>query len=282
MFAWIGRFAFRWRWAIVAFWALLFAAALPILPRVEEPLKLGGFSSPDTESARTRDLLMRELNSSPTAYVIIFQSDTLRATDQVFLDHVEGTLVGVDRLPGVTGVLLPSDERDLISDDGTTAYALVGLDLPPEEAQRDVEMFRAALHPSADLNYLVAGGPAFYADIETVSQRDLRRAEYFAFPFAAITLLLVFGSLVAACVPLIVGGLGVACVLLTLFLLGHEIDLSIFVLNLATMLGLGLAVDYSLFITSRFREELPRRDQNVARAVERTPVGRSHVTVHGP
>jgi RND superfamily putative drug exporter len=270
VFAWIGRFAFRWRWPIIAFWALLFAAALPILPKVQEPLKLGGFSSPDTESARTRDLLMRELHSSPTAYVIIFQSDSLRATDKAFVDQIETTLAGIDRFPGVTGVLTPTDELDLISDDGSTAYALVGLALPPEEAQRDVEAFRAALHPTADLTFLVAGGPAFYADIETVSQRDLRRAEFIAFPFAAVTLLLVFGSVVAACVPLIVGGLGVACVLLTLFLLGHEIDLSIFVLNLATMLGLGLAVDYSLFITSRFREELPRRDQDVAKAVERT------------
>ena len=270
MFNWLGRFSYRWRWPIIALWALLFAAAVPVLPRVEEPLKLGGFSSPDTESARTRDLLMRELGSSPTAYVIIFQSETLRATDQAFLDQVGESLAGIDRFPRVTDVLLPSTEPDLISDDGTTAYALVGLNLPPEEAQRDVEAFREALHPTADLTYLVAGGPAFYADIETVSQRDLRRAEFIAFPFAAVTLLLVFGSVVAACVPLVVGGLGVAVILLTLFLLGHDIDLSIFVLNLATMLGLGLAVDYSLFITSRFREELPRHDQNVASAVERT------------
>ena len=107
-----------------------------------------------------------------------------------------------------------------------------------------------------DVTFLVAGAPAFYADIETVSQRDLRRAELIAFPFALLALLLVFGSVVAALVPLVVGGIGVAAVLLALFILGNLIDLSIFVLNLATMLGLGLAVDYSLFVTSRFREEL--------------------------
>jgi RND superfamily putative drug exporter len=81
-------------------------------------------------------------------------------------------------------------------------------------------------------------------------------------------LLLVFGSVVAALVPLIVGGLGVAGVLLATYWVAHVTDLSIFVLNLATMLGLGLAVDYSLFVTSRFREELARRDGDVVAAVE--------------
>jgi putative drug exporter of the RND superfamily len=121
-----------------------------------------------------------------------------------------------------------------------------------------------------DLSMTVAGGPAFYADIETVSQRDLRRAELIAFPFALIALLIVFGSLVAAVVPLAIGGLGVAGVLLSLYWIGHSVDLSIFVLNLATMLGLGLAVDYSLFITSRFREELARSNGDVDASVERT------------
>ncbi|MBA3643914.1 MAG: MMPL family transporter, partial [Chloroflexia bacterium] len=82
-------------------------------------------------------------------------------------------------------------------------------------------------------------------------------------------LLLVFGSVVAAIVPLAVGGASVASVLLVLFLVARQTDLSIFVLNLATMLGLGLAVDYSLFVTSRFREEL-RRTESVAMAIERT------------
>ena len=82
---------------------------------------------------------------------------------------------------------------------------------------------------------LLAGGPAFYADIETVSQRDLQRAELIAFPFALVALLFVFGTAVAALLPMVVGGLGVAAVLMTIFALAHVTDLSIFVLNLATM-----------------------------------------------
>jgi RND superfamily putative drug exporter len=270
VFAWLGRFAYRRRWWVIAAWAVLFLVAAPLLPTIEEPLKVGGFSSPATEAARARSLLEDELGLAPSSMVVIYRSERLAATDEAFLRQVEDSLADVRELPNVTGVLLPGEDPHLISADGDIAYAVVGLDEEAEEAQRDVPAFEAAVRPQPDLEMILAGGPAFYADIETVSQRDLRRAEAIAFPFALVALLLVFGSAVAALVPLVVGGLGVAGVLLTLYLIAQATDLSIFVLNLATMLGLGLAVDYSLFLTSRYREELRRSDGDVARAVETT------------
>lgn len=270
MFLALGRFAFHYRWVIIVLWVIAFLAAIPFLLRIEEPLKVGGFSSDHTEAARAADVLQNELGFSPSTVVVIFQSETLRATEPKFQAEVRAALANIASLPNVTSVVLPSAELGLISKDGRIAYAVVGLNLPPEEAQRDVPEFEAALRDVPDLTHLVAGGPAFYADIETVSQRDLRRAEAIAFPFALIALLIVFGSVVAAVIPLAVGGLGVAAILFGLYGIAHVTDLSIFVLNLATMLGLGLAVDYSLFVTSRFREELQRRDGDVAAAVEAT------------
>jgi len=98
---------------------------------------------------------------------------------------------------------------------------------------------------------LVGGAPAFFSDIEAASSSDLHRAELIAFPFAAIALVLVFRSLVAALVPVIIGGLGVSVAAGIIFLVAQVTDMSIFVLNVATMIGLGLGVDYSLFMTSR-------------------------------
>ncbi len=105
---------------------------------------------------------------------------------------------------------------------------------------------------------LVTGGPVFFAEVERLSHEDLQRAELVAFPFAAVALLLVFGSLVAAGLPIAVGGATVVGIAAAIALLSRTTDLSIFVINVATMLGLGLGVDYSLFMTSRFREELER------------------------
>jgi RND superfamily putative drug exporter len=272
VFSFLGRFTFRYRIPIIAIWALLFLAAAPFLLRIEDPLKVGGFSSPSSEASQTAARLETELGFSPSTVVMLYRSETLTAADEQFHAEIKASLINISRLPNVTGIFLPSQDPSLVAPDGRTAYALVGLNLPPEQAQRDMPAFRDALRPVPDLDVLVAGGPAFYADIETVSQRDLRRAEVIAFPFALAALLLVFGSVVSAIVPLVVGGLGVSAILLTIYGIAQATDLSIFVLNLATMLGLGLAVDYSLFITSRFREELRLANGDVQVAVERTVV----------
>src|SRR5207248_2692530 len=108
-------------------------------------------------------------------------------------------------------------------------------------------------------NALAADDPAF-------TQRDLRRAEILSIPTAAIALVLVFGSIVAGVVPGLVGGTAVGVTLALMVVLSQLFELSIFSLNLATMLGLGLGIDYSLFLVSRFREELAR-EESVERAV---------------
>ncbi len=194
----------------------------------------------------------------------------LRADDPAFQAAIDRSLARVRTLPSVTGIILPSADPSLISDDGDTAYAIAGLSAEPEEAQRLVPEFEAALVPQDEVRISVTGAGASYRDIETASQRDLRRAEVIVFPIALVALLLVFGSVVAALMPLAIGAAGVALVLVSIFVATRVTDLSIFVLNLATMLGLGLSVDYSLFVTSRYREELARNGGNVPLAVERT------------
>jgi RND superfamily putative drug exporter len=269
MFRWLARFAVRHRWAVLIAWVALVAVAAPFALRAQDPLKVGGFSSNDTEAARGRIAIEQRLDYSPSTLIIVYESDTLRASDPRFLDQVAASLARVPALPFVEDVILPTVDPSLISRSGRIAYAIVGLDLPPEQAQRDVPEFQAAMAPQPDVDYLIAGGPAFYADIETASQRDLRRAEIIALPVALLALLVVFGTVVSAMVPLVTGAAGVAVVLMAIFWLAHAADLSIFVLNLATMLGLGLAVDYALFITSRYREELHRNGGDVAAAIER-------------
>ena len=92
-----------------------------------------------------------------------------------------------------------------------------------------------------------------------MSEADLRRSEVVSLPLAALALLVVFGSVVAAGLPLAVGGSAVVVSLAIIWAVASVTQMSIFVLNLATLLGLGLGVDYSLLLTSRFREELRRR-----------------------
>jgi RND superfamily putative drug exporter len=119
------------------------------------------------------------------------------------------------------------------------------------------------------LTAFITGDPAVYQALETVSASDLRKAETYALPFALIVLVLVFGSVVAAALPVIGGGMAVTVTLGVLYLLAQRFSLSIFTMNVASLLGLAVGIDYSLFIVGRFREELAQ-GASVGTAVETT------------
>ena len=165
-----------------------------------------------------------------------------------------------------------------VSTDGQTAYDVVLLNIGPDDSPAALPAIqdRVGRLPAGPVTIALAGGPAFYGDIQTVSENDLRRSEFVSLPLAGLALLLVFGSVIAAGVPLAVGGAAVVVSLAAIFIVASFTEMSIFVLNLATLLGLGLGVDYSLLMTSRFREELRRRspsddpDAAVAGAIQAT------------
>ena len=138
-----------------------------------------------------------------------------------------------------------------------------------EESVAIVEELREAIVPPAGYTYQMTGYGPITLDSAEQSEKDLVRAETVSFPILAIVLILVFASLIAAGMPLLVAGLAIPSSLALIYLVAQQVEMSIFVLNIATMLGLALAIDYSLFIVSRFREEL-RRGRTVEEAVERT------------
>lgn len=276
MFYRIGRWSYCHRLPVVLVWSVAFLLAIPILPRMTAVLKVGGFSNPTIEAARARQLLEDEIpNFSPSTLVVIFQSESLTAVDPGYSAAAERALAGVMQLPEAVGITAFQSNPAQISRDGHTAYSLVQLSLSPEQSQRLMPAIRESIVDSPDVAVTLAGAPAFYEDVERISEQDLRRAEVIAIPFALVALVIVFGSVVGAAVPLAVGALSVAAVIGLLWLIAHVVDMSIFVLNLTTMLGLGLAIDYSLFMTSRFREELPDRPLPEAIAVTTGTAGRA-------
>jgi putative drug exporter of the RND superfamily len=254
----LGRAIYRWRWSVVAAWVLLLAICLPLAPRAGSALKVGGFSNPEIESARARAALEAGLDFHASVLLIIFRHAEWTAYDPRYLAEVEQTLAGVRTLPMVARVVDHVMNPRQVGQDARVTYTLLGLDLTPEQFQRILPEVQAHLRPS-QLETVVAGPPAFYRDIEHISEQDLRRAELISFPFALLALVLVFRSVVAAGVPVAVGGATVTVALALLFGLAQVTDLSIFVLNMSTLLALGLGIDYSLFLTSRFREELRTR-----------------------
>ena len=255
----LGRWSARHRWPIAITWAVLILASVPLALQTPGALRPGGFISDDLESARAKALLETEILVPQAALVIVLHSETAQAGEPAFEVAAATALADVANAPYVRRVIPHALSTRQVSADGHTAYDVVLLDLPADDSPRALPGLRAAIREAPGLEIGLAGGPAFYGDVQEVSEADLRRSELISLPLAALALLLVFGSVVASAVPLVVGGAAVIVALAGVFLIAGATPMSIFVLNLATLLGLGLGVDYSLLMTSRFREEMAAR-----------------------
>src|SRR5438105_2268962 len=256
MFYHLGRMATRYRWLIVGFWMVAVAVALPFAPQTSGVLHSGGFVSPDIESERAVNLLVQKLHLNLTVVQVIFTSQNYTADSPQFIQETQQALANVRTWSQVSGMASFTDNPRQISLDRHAAYVNVQFKPDPDSAPKLLPELEHRLQAVPDLQTHIGGGPVFFADIQLVSEHDLRRAEILAFPFALVALLLVFRSVVAAILPALVGGSAVGVTLALIFGLGHLTTFSIFVLNITTLFGLGLGVDYSLFMVSRFREEL--------------------------
>ncbi|MGO8947640.1 MAG: MMPL family transporter [Ktedonobacterales bacterium] len=258
MFRRLGLRMVRWRYWIVGMWTLAVLVALPFAPRVAEVLAPGGFSNNSMESQQAINVLQKGLNTSFTNVQVVFSSKTMTADNPRFVAEAQSAVANLNSWSEVDGVIPFSSNPTQISRDRHVAYTVVLLKADPDSAPSVLPDLRRRLRQPADLRMLVGGAPVFYADIQSVSEDDLRRAEEIAFPFAIIALLLVFRSVIAAGLPAAIGGCSVVVSLALLYLLAQVFPVSIFALNITTLFGLGLGVDYSLFMVSRFREELKR------------------------
>lgn len=258
MFYRLGLATVRWRYWILGIWAVIVLAALPFAPRAPGALAPGGFTSPDMPSQRAIAELEQGLHTSFTSVLIIFSSRTMTASDPRFQAEAAATVAPLAHWSQVQSIVPYTVNPAQVSRDGHAAYTAVFLKASDEAAPTVLPGLRARLGHPADLAVTVGGGPVFYADIQSVSEADLRRAEEIAFPFALIALLIVFRSVIAAGLPAAVGGCSVVVSLALLYLLARLSPVSVFALNITTLFGLGLGVDYSLFMVSRFREELAR------------------------
>ena len=250
----------RYRWWVIGAWALVFVASAPLAPRVTGALKQG-FGEVDTESRLAMRHMVDELGLAESGVTLVFSSDTLEVSDPAYVAEMEDAVAPLREIPEVSRIVtfysLPNETlgETMVASDGRTTYAFVELEASIDESTTLVEPIRDAL-ADTELDVWVTGGIAAYADLTKYSEADLRRAELITIPLLAVALLIVFGGVVAAGLPVAMGLLSVAITLALMFLMAQVADMSILTLNIASFLGLGMAVDYSLLMVTRFREEI--------------------------
>src|SRR6185503_8601247 len=259
LFAAWGRFVYRHRWPVLALSVALLVASAFIASQGGK-LESGGFIE-TAESGRASKLIERELpRAGGSTFTLIYSSPTLMWNTSEFQTAVTDSLKDLRTDSRIDSISTPYDSAglpSLVSKDGHAIAVDVAVKDVIEIARDYYPELRAKVR-SDKVDVQATGILAINNGFNAVLLADLQRAEVVALPLALILLVFVFGTIVAAFVPLGVGALAVMSGVAGMYLLTHVTNVSVYAQNVVTLIGLGVAIDYSLFVTSRFREELRR------------------------
>ena len=264
MFAGWGRFVYRFRWATLAASGVLLAISVALL-MMGGTLTSGGPLTSNLQSAKAGNLITSELGAAKVTsnFDLIFRSDTLTVSDPQFQAAVIDALAPIQSDSRISKMVTPYNVPEarvaqaLTSKDGHEALVSIELNSSGQKAWKDYDALRAEVK-SSTLTVTGTGFVAINQAFNKTLESDLQRAEYVTLPVTLILLVLIFATIVAAGLPLGVGILTIVGGIGGTFFLNRFTDVSQYALNIVTLIGLGVSIDYSLFIVNRFRDELAR------------------------
>ena len=270
----------RSRWLIVALWIIIGAIGIVRARHTPELLTIRGGADRETEAARADRLLATRFNRPFSEFLAVALESTRPFTEGMARSALDSITADLRQEPYVRSLLsyLNTGDSLFLSADGRRTFLLVSVQSPAGDSLgRMVKQFRGALRLALarvphrdDYHAWVTGRAPLDLDVRTVSAEDGRRLEARLIPLTLVILILAFGALVAALLPVLIGFLAVTISLAVIGVLARHTPMTVFVLNLTTMIGLGVGIDYSLLIVTRFREELThghRRMEAAARTI---------------
>jgi uncharacterized membrane protein YdfJ with MMPL/SSD domain len=249
----------RRRWWVVGAWIAIFAVTFVLAGRIGE-VTTTQVSLPGTESQRGIDLIENTFaDGEYTTVQPVFQHTTLTVDDPEYREAVTASLERAAKVvPGTQVVsFFTSGSRDFVGNGGKLTYATLRLPIDPADAKDEVKPIREAIGTLPGFEKTLVGGQAAVdADTTPIFDEDLVRAEIIAFPLALLILLFVFGTVVSALLPIAISVVTIVGALGATFIVGQSMTLAVYVTNVISLIGIGIGIDYSLLVVSRFREEL--------------------------
>ncbi len=249
-----GRMVYRFRWVIILLWLVGLGVSIPFTISVAQVLTGSASSLGGSESDRVDQLLVSKLHQTGSQVLVVFQAAHTQVSDPAYQREIQAFSSQAQTLAHVTSV-----NSGGTGVDGRTSLVVVTYNTSWDFVESHLSNIHALLPLESTSNpahaYLT-GGPVLDDQVSQITTQDVASAELVALPIALLVLLLVFRSLVAALMPILLALVAVPVALAVIYAIAVHLSTSIFVLNVASIIGLGISIDYSLFMTRRFREEL--------------------------
>ena len=257
--AW-ARFVYRRSWYVLILGLIVVFVAGVYGASVFSHLSTGNdFEDPASGSTQVYNLAQSKFSGTQEQLLVLFSSSKLTVNSPIFEQIAQHDLVVISSQPHVERVtsFYNSSNNNLVSSNRQATYVVITLNgTTAEQQQVYTNLLKAFSNNNKPVRVLIGGNIAVGEQINQQITSDLKKAESLSLPVVAILLLLIFGNVVAATIPLFLGGLSIFGALFITRLLTLVTSMSSYTINVITLLGLGLAIDYSLFLVGRFREEL--------------------------
>ncbi|MCM3767292.1 MMPL family transporter [Neobacillus niacini] len=260
----------HYKWVLIV-WVLaiimfgFFAIKLPAV------LSGNGFEF-NGEYNQTRKILEDEFGQAKSSIILVFEKET-SVSDEKFIEFIESTIKRLRNFVDAKQVITPFDREGMIK--GNYAYGLLTFDKKSENLGNEISDLGGLLESDKGLKVTMTGEPVIVKDLNTASQKDLAKAEMIGMPIALLILILAFGGLVAASLPLIIGVVSILATMGVVYFFSYSADLTIFILNIVPMIGLALSIDFALLFINRYKEELRSKSIEEAIGISVATAGRS-------
>ncbi len=261
-----GRLIYRARWAVLLVWVVALLISLPFASHLAAVLHNQGYVIADSESNQVETILRDQLHQPVARVFVVFHADRVAVHTPRYRQQVQAFLSRVLAVPHLMRATQGGSGLD-----GTTTFVTLDFDTDQDAVTQLLPGVRALLPAGLQqpAHVFLTGTPAITSDLQIATQQDSEHAEQVALPITLLLLLVVFGSVVAGTIPLVLALVAIPVTSALIYGVAVHIETNVFVLNIASVLGLGLSIDYSLLLVRRFREEL-RPAVSVREAVART------------
>lgn len=267
----LGNFIYHWKKVVIVLWILLILTFGFFALKLPSVLSGNGFEY-DGMYMKTKNILEEDFKQGKSTIILLFERDK-GISDYKWKEFIENSFSRINDVKNVHERISPFQNEQMMKEH--LAYGILTFDNSIGDMDATVEILRKKLTNQKGLQVSLTGEPVIVKDLNEASQKDLAKAEMIGLPIALLVLVLSFGGLIAASIPMLIGIISIVTTMGIVYFFGFYVNLSIFILNIVPMIGLALSIDFALLFINRFKEEIQKKPVKEAVTITVLTAGRS-------